>query len=213
MRPDRPKRWPVLVLTSALLMAGSLALEASSAWAASGTAVNEPAYGFSFTLPANWKPVPLDGSDVTALLNAATHDDPTLANALSGEVSAAASKGMKVFAVGPFSGTTVANMNIIVTSSAGAPTGSTFASAAVAEAKIGLAELGAHHAKTSTVHNKLGTVAQATYELTLKGTPPQFGIQFYALHKSHIDIISVTTSSLSGSQAAARVIVNSWRWQ
>ena len=216
MRRDRPKRWPALVATSALLVAGSLVMGASPAGAArgavSGTVVNEAEYGFSFTLPVTWKQVPLNGTDVTALLNAATHDDPALANALSGEVSAAASKGMKVFAVGPLSGATLANLNIIVTSSAGAPTGSAFAPAAVVEAKIGLTEIGAGHAKTSIVRNRLGTVAQVTYQLTLKNSPPQFGIQFYALHKSHVDIISVTTSSMSESQAAARVIVNGWHW-
>ncbi len=183
-----------------------------SAAALSGTVANEPKYGFSFTLPAQWKQVPLNGSDVTALLQAAAHDDPTLANALDSEVSAAASKGIKVFAVGPVTASTAANMNIVIASSAGAPTGSAFAPEAVAEAKIGLAEIGVIHAKTSVVHNALGTVAQATYELDLKNAPAQFGVQFYALHKSHIEIISVTTSSPSESQADARVIANSWRW-
>lgn len=212
MGRNRPKRWPMLVTAGALLMAGLLVLGENSAGAATRTVVSEPNYGFSFTLPVSWKQVPLNGSDVTALLNAAVHNDPTLANALSGEVSSAASKGMKVFAVGPVSGSTVANLNIIVTSSDGAPTGNAFAPAAVAEAKIGLAELKATDPKTSVVHNRLGTVAQATYELTLKGTPGQFGVQFYVLHKSHIEIISVTTSSRSQSQADARAVVDGWRW-
>ncbi len=212
MRRDRPKRWPALITASALLMTGVFALGEGSAGATSPSVVSEPTYGFSFTLPAGWKQVPLNGGDVTALLNAAVHNDPTLANALSGEVSSAASKGMKVFAVGPVSGSTVANLNIIVTSSSGAPTGNAFAPAAVAEAKIGLAELRASDPKTSVVHNRLGTVAEATYELTLKGSPAQFGTQFYVLHGSHIEIISVTTSSRSGSQADARAMVNGWRW-
>ena len=213
MRRDRPKWWPLLLGASVALVAGLLVVGESGAGAAVGTAVNEPTYGFSFLLPPSWKTVPLNGGDVTALLNAAAHNDPTLANALSGEVNGAASKGIKVFAVGPVSGSTAANMNIVITSSAGAPTGSEFAPAAVAEAKIGLTELGTNHTRISVVHNRLGTVAQATYELTLKGSPPQFGDQIYAMHKSYIEIISVTTSNPSKSQAAARVIVNSWRWQ
>ena len=59
-------------------------------------------------------------------LNSASHDDPTLANALSSEVTSGAAKGMKVFAVGPRAGSTVPNVNVIVTSSAGAPTGRAF---------------------------------------------------------------------------------------
>ena len=211
MRRDRPKRWPLLVTAAALLMAGLFVLGETGAGAASGAVVSEPNYGFSFTLPVSWKQVPLNGSDVTALLNAAVHNDPTLANALSGEVSSAASKGMKVFAVGPVRGSTVANLNIIVTSSAGAPSGNAFAPAAVAEAKIGLAELRASDPKTSSSTTG-GTVAQATYKLTLKGTPAQFGVQFYVLHRSHIEIISVTTSSRSESQADARAVVDGWRW-
>ena len=42
----------------------------TSAGASSGPVIKQPQYGFSFTLPADWKQVPLDGSDVTALLNA-----------------------------------------------------------------------------------------------------------------------------------------------
>ena len=198
---------------SAILVASLLALGETGAGAASATVVNEGKYGFSFTLPVHWKQVPLNGSDVTALLNAAAHNDPTLASALTGEVKAAASNGIKVFGVGPVSGSTVANVNIIVTSSAGAPTGNAFASAAVAEAKIQLTQVGTSHIKTSIVHNRLGAAAQVTYELNLKGAPPQFGDQFYAVHKSHIEIITVTTSTLAQSQTDARLIVDGWHWK
>ncbi len=150
-----------------------------SAGTSSGVVVRQPQYGFSFTLPANWKQVPLNGSDVTALLNAATHDDPTLANALDSEVTSAASKGMKVFAIGPVAGSTAPNVNVIVASAAGSPTGRAFGRAAAAEAKIELTQVDANHIKTSVVKNRLGTSAQATYQLNLKNAAPEFGEQFY----------------------------------
>ena len=111
------------LMGTSVLLAAVLVLGETGASASSGTVLKEPQYGFSFQLPANWKQVPLDGSDVTALLNSASHDDPTLANALSSEVTSGAAKGMKVFAIGPLAGSTVPNVNVIVTSSAGAPTG------------------------------------------------------------------------------------------
>ena len=193
--------------SAVLLLLGDLGAGASS-----GVVIKEPQYGFSFTLPFNWKLVPLNGSDVTALLNAATHDDPALTSALNGEITSATSKGIKVFAIGPVVGSTVPNVNVIVTSSAGGPTGSAFAQAAVAEAKIEYTELGASHIKTSVVRNRLGISGQATYELNLKNVGPQFGAQYYVQHKSYVEIVTVTTSNLASSQSDARLIVGSWRW-
>lgn len=212
MGDDLRNHRPIQIGASAALVAVLLLMGDTSAGASSGVVIKEPQYGFSLTLPSNWKQVPLDGSDVTALLNAETHDDPTLANALDSEVTSAASKGMKVFAVGPVVGTTVPNANVIVTSSAGAPTGNAFASAAVAEAKIELTQVGASHLKTSVVKNRLGISAQATYQLNLKNTGPEFGEQFYVQHKSYVEIVTVTTSNLASTESNARLIVDSWRW-
>jgi hypothetical protein len=96
-------------------------------------------------------------------------------------------------------------------SAAGTPTGRNFAPAAIAEAKIEFAQLGASHIKSSIVNNRLGRSAQVTYELNLNGIH-EFGDQFYALHTSHVDIVTVTTGSFANSQADARIVVNSWRW-
>jgi hypothetical protein len=193
------------------LVVSLLTLSATSAGAARAVVVKEPQYGFSFSLPASWKQVPLNGSDVSALLNQASHADPSLAHALTSEVAAGASKGMKVFAIGPVAGSSVPSVNVIVTSSAGAPTGSGFAQAAVAEAKIELTEVGATHITATVVNDHLGRAAQAAYELKLP-SGNEFGYQYYALHKSHIDIVTITSSSSASSLSNARVIVGSWRW-
>ena len=210
MRDDRRKHRTVLVGASGLL-AALLVLGEMSASASPGVVIREPQYGFSFNLPANWKQVPLDGSDVTALLNTATHDDPTLSNALDSEITSAASKGIKVFAIGPVAGSTVPNVNVVVTSSAGAPTGRAFAQGAIAEAKIEFTQVGASHLKTSIIKNRLGNSAQATYELNIESTV-EYGHQFYVQHGAHVFIVTITTSNPASSQSNAQLIEDSWRW-
>ena len=210
MRGDRRAYRTTLVGASALV-AALLVLGETSASASSGPVVKEAQYGFSFTLPVNWKQVPLDGSDVTALLNTATHDDPALASALDSQVTSAASKGMKVFAIGPLAGSTVPNVNVIVTSSAGAPTGRAFAQTAIAEAKIEFTQVGASHLTTSIIENRLGTSAEVAYELTVESTV-EFGEQLYVRHGANVEIVTVTTSSPASTRSNARLIVGSWRW-
>jgi len=198
--------------TSAVFVTALLLMAEAATGASSGVAVSEHQYGFSFTLPANLKQVPLNGSDVTNLLNTATHDDPALANALDSEVTSAAAKGTKVFAIGPISGSSVPNVNVIVSSSAGVPTGRAFAQEAATEAKIELAQIKALHVKTSVVTNRLGATAEATYEIDVKGSSPQFGEQFYVQHKAYVDILTVTTPSSTATRSNAQRIVASWHW-
>jgi hypothetical protein len=199
------------VVGMAALAAGLLVVGEAGAGASSAVTIREPQYGFSFSLPANWKQVPLDGSDVTALLNSATHDDPSLANALDSEVTSAAAKGIKVFAVGPVVGSSVPNVNVIVSSSAGSPTGRAFAQAAVAQAKIEFAELRASQVKTSIVKNRLGTAAKVTYALHAQSAT-EFGEQFYVSHGPNVEIVTITTSSGATTQSTAQTVVKNWRW-
>jgi hypothetical protein len=193
-------------------MVGSvLAAGTANAGSGSGSAIHEPKYGFSLKLPSQWNKLPLDGSDITSLLNTATHNDPTLANALSTEVRQATKQGIKVFAIGPLLAGSVPNVSIATESSAGSPSGSVFPPAAAVQAKISLAQAGAEQIETSVVHNRLGSAAQVRYTLPLK-TGTVHGVQFYVRHTSRIVIITVTTLKAASSQSAARVMVNSWRW-
>jgi hypothetical protein len=212
MRGVRGNHWAQQIGASSVLVAVLLLMGETVAGAASGVVISEHQYGFSFTMPPNWKQVPLNGSDVTALLNAATHDDPSLANALDSEVTSAASKGMKVFAIGPVLWSAVPNLNVIVSSAAGAPTGREFAQEAAAEAKIELTQVNASHVQTSIVTNRLGTTAKATYQLAVKGSSTEFGEQFYVQHKNYVDIVTLTTTSSTTTRSIAQRIVNSWRW-
>ena len=211
MSVDRRNHGALSLGASAAFLAFVLVVGASSAAFSAGSVVKEPQYGFSFALPAGWQEVPLDGSDVTALLNIATHNDPSLTKALGNEVSSAPSKGMKVFAIGPASDSSAPNVNVIVVLLRELQPGGIFAPAAIAEAKIEFAQLGASHIKSSIVNNRLGRSAQVTYELNLNGIH-EFGDQFYALHTSHVDIVTLTTGSFTNSEVDARIVVNSWRW-
>ena len=212
MGAERMNPWAVRSGLGATLTALIVVLATAPVGAAAqGPVVKETQYGFSFRLPTGWRQVPLDGSDVTALLNIATHNDPSLTNALQGEVTSATSKGIKAFGVGPVEGGVAQNVNVIVTSAAGAPTGREFPPAAIAEAKIGFSQIGATHMRTSIVNDRLGNAAQITYQLNLEGLK-EYGEQVYALHKSNIDIVTVTTASAAASQSETRLLVNSWKW-
>jgi hypothetical protein len=213
MRLYKSGRSVTLVGLSSVLAAFAVTAWAANAGADTQLQIKESHYGFSFALPASWKLVPLNGSDVTNLLNTATHDDPSLANGLSSQVKAGASKGMKVFAIGPLVGSTIPNVNVIVASSAGGPTGRAFAQSSATQAKIEMAELGVQQIKTSVVQTRLGAVAEAAYTLNLKNTAPQFGVQLYLEHASRIDIVTVTTSNAENTQSNLLTVISSWRWK
>jgi hypothetical protein len=213
MRRNRSRRRTTFLGLSVLVTTATLTEGAVSAGADSRMQIREPQYGFSFALPANWKQVPLNGSDITDLLNTATHDDPALANGLSTEVKAGASKGMKVFAIGPVVGSSVPNVNVIVGSSAGEPTGHAFAQESATEAKIEFAEIGAQQVKTSIVKTRLGTEAEVTYVLNLKNSAAQFGAQLYLQHKSHIDIVTSTAPKAANSRSSLQLVIETWRWK
>ena len=91
------------------------------------------------------------------------------------------------------------------------PPDAPFRQAAVAEAKIEFAQIGASHLKTSTVNSHLGFVAEATYQLNLKSST-EFGAEFYLQHGANVEIVTITTSSHAATGSNAQFIMNSWRW-
>jgi hypothetical protein len=197
---------------SGALAATFMLLGTTTAGASSGTLVKEPQYGFSFRLPSGWKEVPLDGSDVKSLLSNATHDDPSLSNALDSQIVSESAKGMKVFGIGPLTNSSTPDVDVIVISAAGTPSGRAFASEGVTEAKIEYAQIGAVHYKASVVTDRLGDAAKGTYELKGKTLGTQYGTQYFVRHKASVYIVTVTTPSAASTQTAGNLIVNSWRW-
>jgi hypothetical protein len=192
---------------------------AGASWAAAsvrpvdnGGHARVTASGFSLLLPSGWNSVPLNGSDVTQLLNAATANDPSLTSALSAEVKQAASHHIKVFALGPARGSSVTDLNVVVEPAAGLPSGKAFATAAVPEAKQALAQIGASHLVATVARTPLGTAALVTYQLPLKSVGSVVGLQVYVLRASHLYIIAFSGPTLGGDRTVARSVERSWHW-
>jgi hypothetical protein len=175
--------------------------------------VNESQYGFSFSLPSKWKAIPLTGTDAGALLNAAKSADPSLANVVDSQLIQAAKQGLKVYAVGPVSGTSFPNLNIGVEPSSGSPTGQAFLSAMDAEVKIDLSEAGVQDLKTSDTRLPLGNALQVSYRLPLNASLIDVGEQLYFEHGSQLYVVTFSSLSLSLDQGVSHVVENSWRWQ
>jgi hypothetical protein len=199
-------------LAVALVGTAVLLLSATPASAA-GQRINEPKYGFSFSLPPKFVPVPLNGSDISGLLATATKNDPALENALSSQVKAAAQQGIKFFALGPVTGTVNPNINIYVASSAGAPTGSAFISAADAQAKMGLTQAGMKSVNSGVVKFPIGKTLVVTYSIPVSGgASPAYGVQTYLQHKGYFEVVTFTSGSLASSESSAKMVMNSWHW-
>jgi hypothetical protein len=177
--------------------------------------VNESKYGFSFSLPSNWKAIPLTGTDAGALLNAAKSADPALANVLDSQLIQAVKQGLKVYAVGPVSGTSFPNLNIGIESSSGSPAGQAFLSAMDAEVKIALTEVGVQDLNTSDTRLPLGNALLVTYRLPLKVSSnlTEVGVQLYFEHGPEVYVVTFSSSSMSLDQAVSHVVENSWRWK
>jgi hypothetical protein len=131
------------------------------------------------------------------------------------EVGPNAERGTKVYAIGPVSGQNAPNINVIVTSGAGAPTGDAFASAVVGQAKQELSSVGATHVTASVVHSQLGATAQSTYTLpsSISKGSPLAGYQIYALHGSRVYVVTITTTSAALDRSVANKVKGSWTWK
>jgi hypothetical protein len=200
----------VFVFGAALGMSTALTVPAGAA------TVKEAQYGFSFSLPPKWTQIPLDSSDIGAIIGQATKSDPSLKNVLDQQALQASKKGLKVFAVGPVSNGFFPNLNIGVTSTTTAPTGSAFISLMSAEVKITLAEAGATQVTVGSPHLPMGQVVQVSYEVQLKmggRAVSVHGLQFYAEHGAHLYVITISGTTLAEDKSTAHVVETTWHWQ
>ncbi len=134
--------------------------------------VNESKYGFSFDVPDSWKQIPLNGSDVSGLLDQAVMADSGLKTSLTKEVRSAAKNGIKFFAIGPVVDNLATDVNIIVTSSAGHPDNSSYLGIADSQIEVNLTEAGGKGFKTSVIHIPFGKELEVSGNLpvSLTGT-------------------------------------------
>lgn len=197
------------------MLAAAVGISTAMALPAGAATVKETQYGFSFSLPPKWTQIPLNSTDIGAIIGQATKSDPSLENVLDQQAVQASKKGLKVFAVGPVSNGFFPNLNIGVTSTTGVPTGSTFISLMSAEVKIDLAEAGATQVKVASPHLALGRVVQVSYLVQLKEgsrAVSVHGLQFYAEHGADLYVITISGTTPAEDQNAAHVMETSWRW-
>jgi hypothetical protein len=194
------------------IVAGSL-LASTSSWGASDLVVKDQKDGFDFSLPSQWKQVPLSGSDIGYFLKEASKGNANLKKTMTSQVEAAIKAGIRTFAIGPIADNFLSNISVIVQSGKGAPTGNAFYTSAQAQLQVALVADGFADLKLKVIHLPLGEALQATYELSNKSlNATTDGLQLYILHKSHVFIVTISTHSHSLDRSLLRSVGNSWKW-
>lgn len=202
-------------LLSAVILVGAVGLPVASSGTAFAASVTSTQYGFSFPLPPKWTAIPLDKTNLKAILEKATQADPKLKGLLDKQVLAAAKQGIKYYAVGPANGQFYPNLNIQVLSSAGVPTGPALTAQVSAYAKNSLDKAGATHVHTTAAHTGAGETAQVTYQIKVNrgtGEITVHGLQSYLVHGPHLFVITFTSANAAGVTNAARTVEGSWHW-
>jgi hypothetical protein len=188
----------------------ALVLSLSLPAGAAGTKIRDSTYGFSFTLPKSWIRIPLNGGDISGILASATKNDPSLKDVLSRQVRAAVKDGIKVFVFGPAHDGFFSNVSVYVTSSKGQLSGTPFLHSTDAQVKVAYAEAGFKDVATSITRLSMGQVLIATYRISK--VSPAYIEQIYVEHKTHVDIVTLTTTSLTQDQALLQMVDHSWSW-
>jgi hypothetical protein len=175
--------------------------------------VKDAKYNLSFTLPDQWREIPLSGGDISGLLDLATKADPSMKSSLTAEVKQEAKAGVKIFALGPIVDQFASNVNVIVEPQAEGPSTPGYFNELGVEVKLNLASAGFKKLKTSKVHWSQGDVLQVTYTLHLATTSSLVkGVQDYVWHKGKIFIVTFSSSKLSVDKVVAQLVGQSWRW-
>ena len=196
-------KWVIAASSSAIVVCASAG--ASSASTPTGsTRVVMAKYGFSLSLPTGWQQVQLTKAGVSKMVQRINKLDPTLAGQISTQSEQAAMRRMQLYAIGPLQGSTLSNINVIVDSSHGLPSGAAFLSQGKPAMASELQAQGFKHVTTSIVHLPLGSAIQAQISLPSSATT---ATELFISHGSRLYIVTFTPSSV------ATQIENTWHWQ
>lgn len=148
--------------------------------------------GYRLSLPPNWTDLPLDGATIDSLsVNQILKANPTLANALNGQLRTVLENGGKLFAF-ETSGAGEVNINLIATPSGGA----TLAQISAA-LPVEITDLGARDLRTDKVKLAAGEAFRLVYTLPLKVPGgPTVNIeqsQYIVAHGRQIFILTAST--------------------
>jgi hypothetical protein len=196
-------KW-AFALSSSLLVAGAAQGTAASAASAGGTTkVVVTKYGFAVTLPAGWQRVTLTKAGIAKMAQRIDKVDPTLGSQVSSQSAQATIRRTSLYAIGTPEGGILPNMNVLVQSAAGLPSGSAFFSSGQSAIKSAMQQEGFSHVTTTVVHIPFGSVIEASYSV------PNVSVavtQLYALHKGQLYTITFSPASV-GTQ-----FENTWHW-
>ncbi len=130
--------------------------------------------------------------------------DPTLRGQFSSQSEQATIRRLQLFAIGTPQGGTLPNLNVLVQSPQGLPSGAAFLSQAEPLMKNDLQSQGFKQVTTSIVHLPMGSAVEAQYSLP---SSPLEGTQLYISHGSRLYIVSISPPSVAAE------IENTWHWQ
>lgn len=175
---------------------------ASSASSAAGPTVVLSKYGFSVALPSGWQKVTLTQAGIDKIAKYLKGASPTIYQQFVGNEATA--RHLQLYAIGPLEGASLPNLNVLVQSPQGLPSGKSFLTQAQPVMKSELQQAGLKDVTISVVHPPFGSALQAVY--TLPGTSVTV-TQLYISHRGHLYIVSMSPASV------APQIEGEWHWR
>ncbi len=187
-------------------------LSATVTASAAGTTITVAKDGFSFTLPSTWIQIPLSKNALSSAYDEVSKRDPSLKNILSKDVTSALKTGTKALVVGPVENGFLSNVSVYVASSKSLPSGKAFLSGMGTQLEETYPGYKFRDLKISIKRLAMGSVVNATYRppTSLKSTG--YIDQIFIDHKTHYEIVTVTTSSLTTDKKVLKELAGSWVW-
>jgi hypothetical protein len=200
MRRRNWYKWAFALVSSVIALCATPV--ASSASSASGPTVVLTKYGLSVTLPPGWQKVTLTQAGIDKMAKYLKGASPTLYQQFVNNEATA--RHFQLYAIGPLEGGTLPNLNVLVQSPQGLPSGKSFLTQARPVMKSELQQAGLKNVTISVVHPAFGSALQAVY--TLPSTSVTV-TQLYISHKGHLYIVSMSPASVVPQ------IESNWHWR
>jgi hypothetical protein len=200
MRRRRWRTWALALTGSVLALCA--APEVSSASSSTGPTVVLPKYGFSVTLPSGWQKVTLTQAGINKIAKYVSKTDPALGHEFVN--NEATVRHLQLYAIGPPQGGSLPNLNVLVQSPQGLPSGKAFLTQGQPVLKSQLEQAGLKNVVISVVHLPFGSALEGTYTLPGISAPVT---QYYVSHNGRLYIITMSPASVVPQ------IENSWHWR
>jgi hypothetical protein len=188
-----------MALSATPMVASASSASASSA---TGPTVVLTKYDLSVTLPSGWQKVTLTQAGIDKIAKRLKGVSPTIYQQfVSNEATV---RHLQLYAIGPLEGASLPNLNILVQSPQGLPSGKSFLTQAQPVMRSALQQAGLKNVMISVVHAPFGSALQAVY--ALPGTSVTV-TQLYISHQGHLFIVSMSPASVTPQ------IESNWHWR